>query len=164
MKYLLIIAVLFSACSSKKDNILSDAETYLKTRLKDPASYSPIEKKITDTLMVSEAYRNLIEYDSLKLQRTISRNKIDSMKDILAGFSAKESEEIRALRQKGANIYRESLASNSKQLSENKIDSIESINMYFNYRAKNGVGALDLFESNVRYYPRTKAFEMDKAE
>ncbi len=163
MKKLLFGLLLLSACSSKKD-VLNEGETYLKSHLKDPASYAPIDKKIIDTLWQKSVYSDRINSDSILVSDKIKNNRLDSLKDLADGFSNKESKDVLDSRQKVLALFQESLEKNKKELAAIKVDSIYRIRMHFNYRAKNGMGALDVFENMIDYYPKDKEFIMQKVE
>jgi hypothetical protein len=121
------------ACNSGKtnDDIVAKAQVYLKEQMKDPASFQVIESKILDTTMMSEF-----------LQKKYSRD--SSMCALL----------------KDDTSYCNSAERWSKKIQDLKQDSIYFITVQFDYRAKNGFGALDKYQKGVNYYLGSKSFSI----
>ena len=163
MKKLLFGLLLLASCTPKK-NVLDDAEAYLKSHLKDPASYAPIDKKIIDTTWDMALHKGRISSDSFMLAGALKQSTSDSLIGLLASTTDQDRKDAQDKRQKSAIMWQESLEKNKKELASIKVDSIWRIRTHFNYRAKNGMGALDVFQNDIDYFPKNKEFIMQKAD
>ena len=129
MKYLLIIAVLFSACSSKKENIENDLKAYLEKEyrpsMNDPKSYEYVSMKI-DTIngSVYDAKKSLDILNNNSLPKSTILSMVDSIK-----------------------------------AHPSKADSIYCYDIDVTLRGNNSFGAKILNNESVRYYPAEKRFE-----
>jgi hypothetical protein len=56
--------------------------------------------------------------------------------------------------------YRESASRRLKEIQDLKHDSIYYITVKFDYRAKNGFGAVDKYQKGVNYYPGNKSYKI----
>jgi hypothetical protein len=134
----IIIAVLFlSGCASKEKQLLERGQSFLKESMNDPSSFEPINAKITDTTTYVEYWTYWARMDSLSLE------------------SAKISGSEIAIRTRQEN-YNADL----KKLKEAKPGEIRHITLLYEFRAKNGFGALAKGSQILEYSPSDDKFNL----
>jgi hypothetical protein len=165
MKYLLTLLIfsILSACSSKKkSNIIDEAEFHLKEQLKDPSSYQVIKSEIIDTTMMSEHLKYQYAKDTLEVERIKIENELSLLRQ---GFEKGEEKEKAAFEQILKNklaVYQSTADRHLNEMNNLKQDSIYCITVKFEYRAKNGFGALDKYIRDVKYFPANKTFKVNE--
>ena len=164
MKKITVFAItflFFTSCQQDESKqIIKGAEKYLTENLKDPSSFQSIKSEIIDTVKNSDYYKSLYTSDTIQVNKAILQ-KESAILD--AGFEKGDE----AIKTKFENIHDSAIAqykltadNRLKQLQSIKIDSIFYIDISINYRAKNGFGALDVFNRTVKYYPNSKTYEV----
>lgn len=151
-----VLALCFGlgGCNSQKDETLQKIEYLYKQQLKDPASYERIEAVIYDTVHEKTALQLQLAEDSANYISAVNEYNADSIANLNDGFKPDEMHVI--LAPKRTKI---AFAQDYIKLTENKLAGIKGdgevayLSVRLKYRAKNGFGALDVFEKIVRYSP-----------
>jgi hypothetical protein len=147
-----IVSVFFVGCSSPKEQLIKEAETYLKSTLNDPKSYERVTFLITDTVT------------ELKFRKRVDSMDIANV-DFYMGLSKRDLENLLSLQKQYKDVGEKILEPEFKR-TNNEIDSlnkakevyiqrddsikkiivdnsqIKYIYFFAIYRAKNSFGAL----------------------
>lgn len=191
MKYLLILFTILvcAACDSSKKKMQIEIRKYVDANFKDPKSYQEVDFKITDTIFIKDILRNEksnLEYftsqlkdftdetkyeDSNEIISNISKNiELDNEEDINAALdkAQKQIEKSRKVLYSGEleeyKLIIKTTEANIKHLSSLDTNGIYNIICINKYRAKNGFGALDLFQAELIFNDslRLISFKADK--
>lgn len=145
MKKLLFVltASIFMVSCSQEEKLITKLEDHLKQKLKDPSSYERINAKL-DTVYVVDNLESSIKYLESSLQLNQSTLSILNYSDEPEAY----------------NDYKNKVEMDKKMISElkekqSKADPNEIFQIYglFEYRAKNGFGALNVGTTKVWYNP-----------
>jgi len=175
MKYLLPLFTISMCvgCNSPEKKMQIEIRKYVDANFKDPKSYQEVDFRITDTIFIKdilENKRNNLEYLKKQLGDFATDSKYENSKEYKPNVSINldsDNEDINAALDKAQktldkariSIYNAELDEcklNIKTTEENikRLTSLDANNIYNiiginKYRAKNGFGALDLFEAEL---------------
>jgi hypothetical protein len=164
MRYLLTILIFSTlACDSeKKNDIIKGAELSLKEQLKDPSSFQVLKSEIIDTIMMSEHLKEQYQKDTLEIARVKIENELSLLRQGFEKGEEKEKADFEQILNNKLSVYKSTADRHLNALNALTQDSIYNITVKFDYRAKNGFGALDKFQRNVQYYPAKNEYKVDQ--
>ena len=140
MKKLLFIACVFLAsCASKESKLISQAESFIRSGMGDPSSFSSINGKIIDTIT---------NRGSIMYKKNVAMRDLETL--IKSGGSDGFDYDTF---NKTDSIYK-------AQIAAIKIDSPFYVTIHLNFRAKNGFGAMVVSDQYLKYYLNKKTFEV----
>ena len=190
MKHLLILftTLICIACESSKKKMQIEIRKYVDANFKDPKSYQEVDFRITDTIFIKDILENEksnLEYFTNQIKEISNDTKhedsrdnnskliidiISDNEDINAALESAQKKIDKARKSFDAEHLDEyklsvlTAEANIKHLSSLDSNGIYNIIGVNKYRAKNGFGALDLFEAEIIFNDslRLISFKTDK--
>lgn len=148
----LLGSTIVSCSSDPEELLLSECDNFIKSELipnlKDPKSFEKVISRISDTITEVEVLNEQMEL-------LFSETDIEHQFKMAKFYETHDKKEANNFLKKGTSL-RYSRDSMLKIINNTSRDKIGKIDIEFNYRAKNGFGALDLSKAVIFYYPDEK--------
>jgi hypothetical protein len=155
-----VLAMLYS-CQSKEEKLIGSGEDFLISHLNDPKSYEKMDVKIIDTITDLDRAESNIKFDK---ENVDFYKMLEPVTSPYQSNSEIQKEHLKYLENiKDAEKRLKDAIAEKKQL-ESKPRTVSSIDIIYQYRAKNAMGALIIGKDTLRYYTDPKTYSKQNTE
>ena len=141
---IVVTFITLTSCKNEQETLISNCETELIKNLRDPNSYEKIEVQIVDSITNLENAEKLVKIH--EFEYNLEKESYESFKRFDNGYFKDKFQKVEK--------EHKELIKNADYIRKTKeANDIKEILVSIKYRTNNSMGALEIYDSYVVYFP-----------